>query len=147
MVSPATVGNPSPVLAGKLGEVVVEGGKQTNPLWVSQVSNEAFAQALQLSLQQAGYLSGAHNQYALRATLMALDKPLIGLNMTSTAQVSYVLRDAASDQVIFNEQIVASHTATVGDAFVAAKRVRLANEGAIRANIEKFIRRLGDVRW
>jgi hypothetical protein len=62
--------------------------------------------------------------------------------MTVTSHVNYLLTKRASGETILAETVKTPYTATTGDAFAAIKRVRLANEGSIRANIQTFLRRL-----
>jgi hypothetical protein len=52
------------------------------------------------------------------------------------------LVDRASGRTTYEEKIATPHTATIGDAFLGFERLRLANEGAMRANISRLIERL-----
>lgn len=132
----------SVVMQGQVAVAPVKGGKDTNPMWVSQVSSEAFEGALKASLLKAGMLSQAGQApLTLEANLVSLKQPMFGLDMTVTATVAYQLKDA-NGKVLMLETIATPYTATVGDAFVAVKRLRLANEGAIRKNIETLIGKL-----
>lgn len=132
----------STLMQGQLSVAPVKGGKNTNPLWTSQVSSEAFEGALKASLLKAGMLNQTgQGPLVLEANLVSLKQPAFGLDMTVTATVGYVLKDAAGKNVLI-ETIVTPYTATVGDAFVAVKRLRLANEGAIRKNIEALLAKL-----
>ena len=56
--------------------------------------------------------------------------------------MEYTLVEVATNKVILREVIRAPFTAGVGDAFAGVKRLRLANEGSARANIESFLKRL-----
>jgi len=49
-------------------------------------------------------------------------------------------------QVVFQEVIPSSYTATVSDAFAAITRLRLAEEGAARANIQDGLNRLAQLK-
>ena len=118
----------------------VSGGQETNPMWTSQVDAASFRQALEQSLRQAGLLGNAElaNHY-LSAELIDLDQPLIGASFTVTARVRYELIDADADQVVYQELITQPYTAQFSDAFIGTERLKLANEGAIRNNIEALI--------
>ena len=74
------------------------------------------------------------------------DQPMFGLNFEVTTHVRYILTDRESGNVVLNETVVAPYTATVGDAFVAIKRLRLANEGSGRKNIEGLLDLLASLR-
>ena len=72
---------------------------------------------------------------------------MFGLNFEVTTHVKYILTDRESNgSVIMNETIVAPFTATVGDAFAAIKRLRLANEGSGKANINGLLEKLSELR-
>lgn len=57
-----------------------------------------------------------------------------------------MLKKRDSNEVIFQGNVSTTHTATMGEAFAGAKRLRLANEGAARANIKEGLRRLSQLK-
>ena len=61
--------------------------------------------------------------------------------MTVIVTVHYTIVDERN-KIVFDQTIVTPCTATVGDAFVGVKRVRIASEGAIRSNIGALIEKL-----
>ncbi len=128
--------------------VAVTGGQKTNPLWTSQVSNEDFATALQTSIEKYGLFSsvirGGGGHYLLDVRLVRLQQPMLGFNMTVQAEVEWRLKDG-SGRVVWTETTNRPYTATVGDAFVGATRLKLANEGAIRENIKTGLERMSTV--
>src|SRR5205085_9204225 len=75
--------------------VSVAGGRETNPMWTSQVSSQDFRQALEASLQRYGVFSrvirNAGADYQLSVTLLRLKQPLVGFDMTVTAEVMWRL--------------------------------------------------------
>ncbi len=135
---------PPEALSGGLSVGQVSGGQQTSPLWTSQVDNAAFAEALRQSLAAHGLLDVAGQRFRVDATLMSLSQPLVGLDMEVAATVFYRVTEARSGRAVFERPIAASFTATFGSAFVGVERLRLANEGAVRANISAFVAALAD---
>jgi len=121
---------------------VVSGGEKTNPLWTSQVSNENFKMALANSLELAVLKGDAGAPYILNARLVSLHQPIMGFDMTVTSTVEYTLLPAGQTTPVLDETIVAPYTANFSDALVAGERLKLANEGAMRANIHEIIFRL-----
>ncbi len=119
----------------------VSGGKETNPAWSSNISNEAFIGAVKNSLISQGLYSD-DGKYKLEVNITGIDKPFIGLDMTVKTFVRYTLTDSKSQLVVFDETIIAEHTATMGDSLIGIKRLRLANEGSGRRNIEIFLGKL-----
>lgn len=132
-------------LESNVGVSSVTGGEKTNPAWTSEIDSSAFAGALKQSLRKQGLLSG-DGRYQLKAVLLEVDQPLFGLDFKVTTHVKYVLTDHQNgDAVVLNKTITTPYTATVGDAFVAIKRLRLANEGAGKANIAGLLEELSEL--
>lgn len=118
----------------------VTGGKETNPMWKSNIGSAEFEQALEASLRAVGLLADRQaGRYTLTAHLESVDQPFIGLDMTVTASVSYVVSERATGKDVFKRTFAVPYTASFGDAFVGVERLRLANEGAIRVNITQLI--------
>ena len=137
--APAAVYPPTLVEAVEIGDVA--GGKATNPLWMTEISNGAFSGALTASLAEQGLLA-ERGRYQLHAQLVAVERPIAGLNMTSTTHVFYQLVDSQTGHALLTETIVARHTARAGEAFFGGTRLRLAVEGAARENIRLLLERL-----
>lgn len=132
----------SPLLEGMcVGSVT--GGQATNPLWVSKVDNNAFVGALRASLLANG-LSAPENDcdFAVTAELASIKQPLIGISMTVTASVNYAVQRNGADEPEFETNATLPFTAKFSDAAIGAIRLRIANEGAIRVNIETMLREL-----
>ncbi|HTM82152.1 hypothetical protein [Asticcacaulis sp.] len=125
-------------LSHAIAAPTVTGGKTTNPLWTSKVSDADFAEALRQSLAANTMLATENARFNLAAQLVQLKQPMMGLDMTVTATVKYTLTNTAGD-VVWTKDIVSPYTAKMSDAFVGVKRLQLANEGAIKANIEQLV--------
>lgn len=119
----------------------VSGGKDTNPMWTSQVGNSQFEQALEASLRDAGLLAPGKQagKYTLTAQMEKVEQPLAGFSMTVIATVNYVLVERATGKTVLERRIALPYTAALGDAFLGSERLRLASEGAMKTNIAKII--------
>lgn len=119
----------------------VIGGKETNPLWISNVSGADFERALEESLKAAGLLSQNRqaSEYQINADLVKMDQPLFGIDMTVTAHVKYELIDRKNGTAVYKKELRIPFTATMGDAFLGVERLKIANEGAVKSNIKTFI--------
>lgn len=137
-VTAATILPDSSPLKDSVAVAGVSGGEKTDPLWTSEVSNEDFKAALELSLKQHTMLSKSASPLELEANLAKLAQPLMGFDLTVTGTVHYVVTHAENG-VVFDETITRPYTADFSSAFLGVERLRLANEGAIRENIEAFI--------
>jgi hypothetical protein len=126
----------------------VTGGKETNPLWTSQVSSSEFEAALEASLRNAGVLQPNRQagRYGLIANLDKLEQPLIGIDMTVTATVTYTLVERSTSKTVWQKTLATPYTAKFGDALFAVERLKVANEGAARANISALIGELESLR-
>jgi hypothetical protein len=122
----------------------VKGGSETNPLWKSNVSNQDFKTALEQSLKINGLFADANPKYTVKVELLDLDQPFAGFSMTVTPKVHYTVIPADGGTPVFDQTFTTPYTAAMGDAFLASERLRLANEGAIRASITAFIDALID---
>ncbi len=128
-------------LKGNIAVKDVTGGRDTNPMWVSNVSSSDFERALEASLRDAGLLSGGKplGQYQLVAHLLKLDQPFAGASMTVTSTVQYTLIDRASNKDVLSRTVTAPYTAAWNAAFAGVERLKLANEGSMRENIRQLI--------
>lgn len=136
----ALVYNGSTPLKDSISVNKVSGGQGTNPLWTSEIGNDEFKEALIDSLRAAKLLSlGANQLYVLNAEMISVDQPLLGFSFTVTATIEYTLTRISDGERIFSKLISSPYTVTVGDAFLAIERLKLANEGAARENIKELI--------
>jgi hypothetical protein len=125
----------------------VQGGGKTNPLWISNVADSDFQSALETSLRASNYLADdpANAKTEITASLIDLKRPMAGIDLTVTTRVRYSGAAVSGGQTVFDETIAATGTAKFGDAIMAFERLRLANEAAVKANIEAFMARLKEV--
>ena len=119
----------------------VTGGRETNPLWVSQVSSEAFRSALEDSLANAGVFQRtlSASKYRLTASLGQLEQPAFGIDMTVTSSIRYTVVDTKTGKDVYSRLIRAPFTAGFSDSPLGTTRVRIATEGSIKKNIELLI--------
>lgn len=118
----------------------VIGGKNTNPMWTSQVSSMDFENALKEALVNSGYLSSAgSSSYLLRADLMELKQPLFGLQFNVTSTVDYTLQNKRSKEMKYSRKITAIGSASFSDSALAVERLRIANERSIQKNLETLL--------
>lgn len=122
----------------------VQGGSETNPLWMSNISDEQFNAGLVESLRGAGLLaeSPATARYRVVANLQDLRRPMAGFDMTVTLSVRYTVAPLSDEPPIFDEVVTASGVGRMSDALIGVERMRIANEAAARENIAEFLRRL-----
>lgn len=131
----------NPKLKSAVAIADVRGGKDTNPLWTSQVDAAGFRKALTDSLAIAGYLApeGTPARYRISADLKSLDQPLMGFTFDVKSNVRYEIVGTGAPRAF---DVQATGTASTSDAFVGFERLRIANERSVMENIREFINRL-----
>jgi hypothetical protein len=124
--------------------VKVSGGHETNPMWSSQISNDAFASALETTLDSCGMFktrsqsrNGDGADYLIEVTLMSVDQPFVGLDMTVDMQSTWRLIRCDTNTTVWKQDVQGTYTAKFGEAVVGVARLRIANEGAARDSIKK----------
>jgi hypothetical protein len=126
--------------------VQVTGGRNTNPLWTSEISDDAFIQAIRESISESGsfrsVVTTGSGDYLLEVIIVNVDKPLIGLDMTVNMTANWKLTHVPSNKIVYQQLIPQRYTATFGDSIVGIKRLRLAEEGAARGNIVEGLTQL-----
>ncbi|HEV2700443.1 MAG TPA: hypothetical protein VGV09_02345 [Steroidobacteraceae bacterium] len=154
LVGCATATKPEAMVADKVAvahpsssdvSVAVSGGKETSSAGASQVSNDAFAQALRDSIKNSGLFSAVNasgGRYKLTAFIGKMDQPMMGFSMTVKMEVSYTLADSRSNQSVWSKNIASEYTAKASAAFAGVERLRLATEGAAKANIQQAMTEL-----
>jgi hypothetical protein len=122
----------------------VQGGSETNPLWMSNVSDEEFRRGLERSLRAAGLLatSGADARYNVVSNIQSLDRPLAALDFNVTMSVRYTVTPVVGGAPIFDTQVTTTGVSGASEEFLGSERLRLAIEDAARENISAFMRRL-----
>jgi hypothetical protein len=131
------------------GSVRVEevvGGRETNPLWTSQISSDAFTEALINSIAKAGLfnsvLKQGNSDYILNVVILDYDQPWIGLDFDIKMKTKWELADAKKLTPVWSDTFETTYRAKVSEALVAAERLQKANEGAVRVNIAEGVKRL-----
>jgi hypothetical protein len=122
--------------------VAVSGGKETSKMGASQISDDAFAQALRDSIDKAALfakVSTEGGRYRLTGFIGKVDQPMFGFSMTVKMEVSYTLKDTQSGKTVWTKDVNSEYTAKAGAAFSGVERLRLANEGAARENIRQAV--------
>lgn len=143
----------NPVVKAQHSESVsvsVGGGAETSSLGASNVSNQDFAEAIKLSIEQSKLFAnvvpdGTTPDYQIHVQIVRLDRPIFGTSFTVNMEATWRLLDGGNQKVLWEKAITSSYTATMGDAFAGVTRLRLANEGAARLNIANAIKHMSSV--
>lgn len=137
-------GKPNWVVKGAIEVGDVSGSRAPDGSSPPAVGADAFRQALERSLAEAGYLASAPKakaRYRLNASVQELDQPKFTFadNTTVTATVLYRLLGRGTNA---QYSVTASGTATSDDSAIFGRRLHLADERALQANIETLLKKL-----
>jgi hypothetical protein len=134
-------------LKSRIAVAAVRGGGETGRWWGSKVSAAVLQQALEESLFAVGMRPPSPEpepRYELQAELDALEQPLVpALGVTVGVAVRYALVDRVAGKVVYQRRIANAEDARLGEALLSpSERLRIANERALRANINLLLRDL-----
>ena len=123
---------------------MVYGGEESDPIIKgSRIDNASFMEAVIQALTNSNLFTKINPtdqpDLVLTPEIHSQDQPILGFNMTATLLVRYILKNGADGTQIWTKDIISKYTATVGEAFVGATRLKKANEGAVRENIKSLI--------
>jgi hypothetical protein len=129
--------------------VTASGGAETTALGSSNIGNAELKGAIESSIRESRVfrevVEGQGGQYELVVNVITLSKPSIGFSFTVDLEAGWTLTRVADRQVLLRKAITSSHTATMGAAFAGVERLRLAVEGAARANIVQGLAAIGQL--
>ncbi len=123
----------------------VSGGQKTVPfVGTSQIGNPDFKEALVATLRNVGLGAPSDTaRYELAASIINVDQDLFSVDTKVITHIRYKITDRKSKSKVFEEKVSASHVTKFSEAFFGGTRLRLANEGSVRKNIEIFLKKLG----
>jgi hypothetical protein len=126
--------------------VKTAGGSETNPMWTSQIGDAQFLEAVEQSILEnklfTSVLKIGEADYVLQASLVRMDQPVIGFDMTVSLEVTWSLTRKGEQKPQWEKSFRSQARKSVGDAFVAVTRLRMATEAAAQNNIAEALNAL-----
>jgi len=122
--------------------VATRGGAATDPMLSTNVSDADLRAAVESAIRDSRVFREVVSEgadYRLSVTVVQLTKPFVGFDFTVTMETGWTLVRAQDQQVLLRKVVSGTHTATMSESFIGAKRLELAVEGAARRNIEQGI--------
>lgn len=113
-------------------------GSAPNALWTPEMDSTGFLTLLERRLGEAGYLAADPSTatYIVTAAVERLDQPLQGMNYDVTSKVRYRVRRGGD---VREFPILATESASLIDHVVATRRLSIASQRSIEANIRAFL--------
>lgn len=133
---------PAPAYRNAITVGSVTLGRDAGTPWMSAVSPDQVQQALVQTLAVAGLGQPANGRFRLDGILLTLDRPYAGFAMTVTATIAWRLTDTTNGAVIYDRVFRTLGTATLDDAVDNNNRLRIADQRAVRANLQQLVRDL-----
>lgn len=127
--------------------LTVERGQKSGVGWYSgSIKPSDFEKAILKSLEKAklfkGVVNGEAADYLINVKLIyAGSHP--GFNMNAWVNAQWSIIDQSSKEIVWSKLVEGKGHATVGDAFVGAKRQFMALERGAKANIDEALREIG----
>jgi hypothetical protein len=127
--------------------VTVRGGAETSAAGSSNISDADLKAAIEASIKETQVfrevVQGRAGQYELAVNVIQLSKPTFGFSFKVDMEAGWTLTRLSDGQVVYRKAISSTHTASASDAFVGTTRLRLAVEGAAKANIAQGLTAIG----
>jgi len=108
-------------------------------------SNEAIAKnsdiklAIEAALANSQLFNGDETKFRINVNVLSIKNPMMGINLKSELRIKWQLIDIAENKIVWEDNLTNDYTATMTDSLVAVTRLRIANEGVIRENIQLAI--------
>jgi hypothetical protein len=143
MVAGAPPGQgPVPVYRNAITVGSVTLGRDVGTPWTSAVGPDQVQQALVQTLAVAGLGQPANGRFRLDGLLLTLDRPYAGFAMTVTATIAWRLTNTTNGVVVYDRTLRSLGTATLDDAITNENRLRIADQRAVRANLQQLVQDL-----
>ena len=133
---------PAPVYRNAITVGSVTVGRDRGTPWTSAVGPDQVQQALAQTLAVAGLGQPANGRFRLDGMLLTLDRPYAGFAMTVTATIAWRLTDTTNGAVVYDRAFRTLGTATLDDAIDNNNRLRIADQRAVRANLQQLVQDL-----
>jgi hypothetical protein len=119
--------------------VLTGGGSETGALDSSNISDADLKLAIEDAIVQSRLfktvVQGADGDYELSVRITSLTKPVFGATFTVDLETAWSLTRTADRSALMRKSVKSTGTATMGEAFAAVVRLRLAVEKAAQENI------------
>jgi len=127
--------------------VTVRGGAETSATTGSNVSDADLKAALEASITETRafreVVQGRSGDYELTVSVTQLSKPMFGFSFTVEMEAGWTLTRVSDGRQVWRKAITSTHTVSANAAFAGATRLRMAVEGAAKANISQGLAEIG----
>jgi hypothetical protein len=130
-------------------QVKTSGGSATSSTEAMvNISDADLKAAIESGVSQSGMfksvVSGAGGDYELTVNIIKLDRPLVGVVLTTHMEAGWTLIKVSDRSVVMRKSILSSGSADMNEAFVGPVRLRLSVERAAKDNITQGLRSIAE---
>ena len=91
------------------------------------------------------YSKQESSNFVLIAKYISHDAPKFGANINVKFSINYSLKNKNNSMIFFDETIQSSYTEKWYSAYLGSTRLKMAYEGSIKNNIDKFVNKLSKI--
>ncbi|WAC74479.1 hypothetical protein OU995_07110 [Roseateles sp. SL47] len=137
----------SPQLRRNVDLEPVLGGQETNRLWGTRISDMSLNQAYQESLRRVGLMPDVPDtgRYQLKVEVLAVAQPNVPVSPEVAVAVRYTLTERTAQKPVYQRTLRTTQKAGLDDSLSPNEQLRIATEGALRANIAELLRELASL--
>lgn len=129
--------------------VQTSGGSETGAMDSSNISDTDLKAAIEDSITQSRLfktvVQGSDGNYELSVRVTSLSKPVFGTTFTVEMESAWSMIKNSDRSVVLRKSVKSSGVATMGDAFAAVTRLRLAVQMAAKENINQGLKAIGEL--
>lgn len=130
-------------------QVQTSGGAETGAMDSSNISDADLKAAIEEAITQSKLFSsvvqGPNGNYDLSVRVTSLSKPIFGATFTVNMEAAWSMTKTSDRSVVLRKSIKSTGSATMGEAFVAVTRLRMAVENAAKDNISQGIKAMAEL--
>lgn len=123
--------------------VEVTGGRATEPIGTPQIANDAFDDAITETLEKTKAFARIHDEktgnYELSVIIFNVQHPSAGDSATVTIETGWTLTNRLTGDIVWQQALRSTYTASSGSDITPVGRLRKATEGAAKDNIKQGV--------
>ncbi len=123
--------------------VEVTGGRATEPTGTPQIANEAFDDAITETLEKTEAFARIHDEktgnYELSVIIFNVQHPPAGERATVTVETGWTLTNRLTGEIVWQQALRSTYTASSGSDITSVGRLRKAAEGAAKDTIKQGV--------
>ena len=130
-------------------KVQTSGGSETGAMDSSNISDVDLKEAIEAAIIESkvfkDVIQGTNGDYDLSVRMTSLSKPVFGATFTVEMETAWSVTKVSDKSVVMRQSVKSTGVATMGEAFVAVTRLRMAVENAAKENIRNGLKEIAEL--